>query len=101
MVFALAGDSTTTMFMNSNKLVGRPTAGRAESGRPCRGERWGCQPSLSNRRPATAAAPLPAAAAGWGRDPPSLVAALWSRQKRLGAVAEIMHQRDGSRVRGQ
>src|SRR5262249_49594763 len=47
MVLALAGDSTTTMFMQFQWLSGRMGLCEAESAASCRGHRWECQPCES------------------------------------------------------
>ena len=61
-------------------------------GGPCRGERWGCQPSLSNRRAGFGGAQTRMPAAAQGAKPPRPIEVFWSRINVLSEDAEIMDQ---------
>src|SRR5262249_47070493 len=65
-------------------------------GRPCRGERWGCQPSLSNREAGFSSAQTRMPAAAQGAKPLRPAVVFWSRINTFSEDAAIMEQERGA-----
>src|SRR5262249_35688541 len=85
--------------MYSNRLVGKASRRSCRIGRPCRGERWGCQPSLSNRRDAPARGATHAIGISQGQKPQFCAAGLCRNIKCLRARAAITVQLKGGGIR--